>query len=294
MDLIWHIPARNVVPGALAGVVVCLVGCVPLSPAKKPDSSQLPPVRLPPDAVVVDIAFVRLPPGDHESYDEIWNAADEQSLSVETRRELAANGIRAGVYGQELPPRLRSLLDAPQAKISDLSEAGSDFEISTRQHLPLRAGHRSVIQVSPVFPSLAVLTTESGSVRGYQLVEARCTLALKAYPQGDGRAKLCLTPAIEHGESKSRWVGSEGMMIQQTGQERLVLDRLALDTTLSPGQWLILSTTADVKGLGEHFFAHKSGGAVHRRALVIRYSQTQFDDLFAPEQTTARLATPAE
>jgi hypothetical protein len=170
-----------------------------------------------------------------------------------------------------------------------------DLEIaSTRQHLPLRAGRRSVVQASPAFSSLAVLVREGGSVRGYQLGEARCTLALKAYPLGDGRAKLNVVPEIEHGEAKARWIGSEGMMIQQTGQERLVLERLALDVVLSPGQWLIFSTTGEIKGLGEHFFAHKASGTLQRRALVLRYSQTQFDNLLIPEQTSARLTTPAE
>jgi hypothetical protein len=266
---------------------------VPLTPAKK-EKSQLPPVRLAPDAVVVDIAFVRLPPGDNDSYDAIWNSADEQALPVDVRRALAANGLRAGLFGQQLPPRLQSLLNAPQARLSDLSEAG-DLELgSTRQHLPLRTGHRSVVQASTVHPDLAVLISEGESVRGYQLTQARCNFALKAYPLGDGRAKLNLTPEIEHGEAKARWGGAEGMIIQQTAQERLVVDRLALDMTLSPGQWMVLSTTAEIKGLGQHFFASTSGGATYQRLLVLRYSQTQFDDLFAPEQSTARLATPAE
>jgi hypothetical protein len=287
-------PTRAPCALALAALALLLAGCVPLLPAKK-DANQLPPVRLPPDAVAVDIATLRLPPGDSDLYDEIWQAADEQSIPVETRRELAANGLRAGIYGQEPPTCLRALLHAPQAKISDISDAAAELELgSTRQHLPLRAGHRSVIQASPVFPSLPILTSDAGSVRGHQLTDARCTFALKAYPLGDGRAKLTLTPEIEHGESKSRWIGGEGLMIQQTGQDRLVLERLALDAVLSPGQWLILSTTPDIKGLGQHYFAHSAGGTLHRRVLVLRYSQTQFDDLFAPEQTTARLATPAE
>ena len=36
------------------------------------------------------------------------------------------------------------------------------------------------------------------------------------------------------------------------------------------------------------------GSAVERRLLLIRFAQTQFDDLFAPEQTSAPLATPGE
>lgn len=271
-----------------------VAGCAPLSPAAK-EPSQLPSARLPPDAVVVDIAFLRLPPGDDETYAAIWEGADEQCVPIEVRRELAANGLRAGVFGQQLPSRLRALLEAPQARLSDLGDAASDMDLgSTRQHLPLRAGHRSVVQMSQPMPALAVLISEGGSVRGHQLADARCTLALKAYPLGDGRAKLSLTPEVEHGEAKSRWTGSEGMLIQQTAQERLVFERLSLAPVLSPGQWLVLSTTPALKGLGEHFFSHAAAGSVHRRLVVIRYSQTQFDDLLAPEQTTARLATPGE
>src|SRR5205814_9050202 len=163
-----------------------------------------------------------------------------------------------------------------------------DFN-GSRQHLPLRAGHRTVIKASKVFPSLPVLLSEEGTVRGYHLTDARCTLSLKAHPQGEGRVKLNLTPEIEHGALKARWGGSEGMMIQQTSQDRLILDRLALEATLGPGQSLILSTTSEIRGLGEYFFAQQAGGALERRLLVIRYAQTQFDDLFMPEQTSAPL-----
>lgn len=278
----------------LVALALSCAGCVPLSPTKQ-EPSQLPPVRIAPDAIVVDIAIVRLPAGNTDKYQAIWKAADEQTLPLEVRREMAANGMRAGIFGQQLPSELLELLDAPQPKLSNLTDvSGSEFEFAKRQHLPLRAGHRSIVQASAVFPSLAVLTSDGSSVRGHQLADARCTLALKAYPLGDGRAKLSITPEIEHGEMKARWMGSEGLMIQQTSQERLVLDRLALDVTLRPGQWVIFSTTPDAKGLGEHYFAQESGDAPHRRILVLRYSQTQFDDLFAPEQTTTRLATPAE
>ena len=85
--------------------------------------------------------------------------------------------------------------------------------------------------------------TQRIDVRGHQLTDARCTLSLKAHPQGDGRVKLNVTPEIEHGEMKARWGGSEGMMIQQTTQDRLILDRLSFDALLGPGNILLLSVT---------------------------------------------------
>jgi hypothetical protein len=270
-------------------------GCAPLNSGSHA-SGSLPSGRLPPDAVILDVAFVRLKAADVETYDAIWSAADEQRLDPELRTALEKNGVRAGVLGQQLPAKLRELLDTPPKLLAELSQAQPD-ELDfngSRQHLPLRAGHRSIIKASKVFPSLPVLLSEEGTVRGYQLTDARCTLSLKAHPQGDGRLKLNLAPEIEHGEMKARWGGSEGMMIQQTSQDRLILDRLALAAMLRPGQSLLVSTTPEIKGLGEYFFAQRAGGAAERRLLVIRYSQTQFDSLFEPEQTSAPLATPGE
>ncbi|MBW8885201.1 MAG: hypothetical protein JF612_10615 [Planctomycetia bacterium] len=270
-------------------------GCAPLNSSKS-SAGPLNSSRLPPDAVVFDVAFVRLKAADVESYDAIWSAADEQRLDVLLRGALERNGVRAGVLGQQFPAKLRELIDTQPKLLAELSQGQPD-ELDfngARHHLPLRAGHRSIIKASKVFPSLPVLLSEEGTLRGYQLTDARCTLSLKSHPLGDGRVKLSLTPEIEHGELKARWGGSEGMMIQQTSQDRLILDRLALEAMLGPGQSLLVSTTPEIKGLGEYFFSQHAGGAVERRLLVIRYAQTQFDNLFAPEQTSAPLATPGE
>lgn len=245
---------------------------------------------------MLDVAFVRLKAADAGSYNAIWSAADEQRLDANLRGALERNGVRAGVLCQQLPAQLCELLDTPPKLLAELSQGQPDeLDFSgSRQHLPLRAGHRSVIKASKVFATLPVLLNEEGTVHGHQLTNARCTLSLKAHPQGDGRAKLSLTPEIEHGEMKARWGGSEGMMIHQTSQDRLILDRLAIEAMLAPGQSLIVSTTPEIKGLGEYFFSQHVGGAAERRLLVIRYTQTQFDNLFAPEQTPAPLATPGE
>jgi hypothetical protein len=270
-------------------------GCAPLDTSPK-EPSRLPPTRLSADAVVLDVAFVKLPAADAALYASIWDAADEQSFPAPLRGELARNGLRVGVYGQQLPAKLRNLLDAPRNRIEEVNEQGIDeIEIGgTRQHLPIRAGHRAKIKASTTYPSLAVLLHEEGQVRGHQLTEATCMLSLKPYPLGDGSVKVSLTPEIEHGQAKTRWATTEGMMVQQTAQDRLALDRLRMEAKLRPGEWIALSTTDEVKGLGACFFGGEGPSAPERRVLLIRLSQTQFDDLFAPEQTSAPLATPGE
>jgi hypothetical protein len=281
--------------------ILAVSGCAPINPNSTTKSAQLPPVRLAPDAVVLDIAFVSLPVGDTDQYAAIWEAADEQPLPPELRKSLDTNGLRVGILGQRLPSELQKLLDTNPKLAESLTKGDvSELELDGgRQHLPVRAGHRAIVKASAVYPNLPVLISEDGRLRGQQLTEARCIFSLKSYPQGDGRTKLVLTPEIEHGEAKTRWVGSEGMMIQQTGQEKLVLDRLRFEAMLRPGETLLVGPTAESKGLGEYFFSPSTGSNtggknVQRRLVVLRYSQSQFDDLFAREQTSAPLTTPGE
>jgi hypothetical protein len=284
--------------------VVCALafasGCAPItalpirSETKK--SNPLPTGKLPPDAVVLDLAFASLKAGDNETYSTIWNAADEQPLPADLRKSLATNGLRVGIFGQNLPTQLVTLLDAKPNLLETLSsgESGELDLDGCRRQLPIRAGHRSIINISQVLPNLPVLISDDGHVHGQQLVNARCVLSLKSYPLGDGRVKLVLTPEIEHGEPKTRWTGSEGMMIQQTAQDRLTLDRLRWEVVLRPGESLLVGATSDQKGLGEYFFTQTNSGNTKNRLFVLRFSQTQFDDLFAHEQTSAPLATPGE
>ncbi len=271
--------------------------CAPIHPSgsMKP-SNALPAARLAPDAVVMDLAFASLRGAEPNTYTDIWKAADEQPLSPELRRSLATNGLRVGIFGQQLPEELRTILDAKPRLLESISQGNADeLELDGgRQHMPLRAGHRSIVKASNVFENLPVLISEDGAVRGQQLKDARCVFSLKAHPLGDGRVKVLLTPEIEHGETKTRWMGSEGMMIQQTGQERLVLDRLQWEVVLRPGESMLVSGTPDNRGLGEYFFSQNTGGNPHRRLLLLRFAQTQFDDLFTREQTSAPLATPGE
>jgi hypothetical protein len=288
---------RELLAMALIGGLVWAGGCAPWN-INPEEPSKLPPARMSADSVVLEIAFVRLPESDAAGDQAIWLEADEQHFPPELRRELAANGLRIGVLGQQLPAQLRAALDA--AAMSALEERvedvdSSEGEASGRQRrLQCRTGRRAKIVVSKSFPTLPLLTREGGQIRGNDLKGAQCLLAIKPYPLATGRVKLDVTPEVEHGELKTQWVGQEGSLMQRVGRERLVLDRLRAEATLTPGQVLVISTTPETKGLGEHFFTEAAGGRVERTLLLVRVAQTQWDDLFAPEQISAPLATPGE
>jgi hypothetical protein len=284
---------RFLVTAALAAVAG---GCAKWNTV--PDEpSQLPPARMSHDSVVLEMAFVQLPASNSAAYDAIWSEVDEQHFDPQLRRHLAANGLRVGVLGQQLPAELRTALEAastqPEERGDDVGTSDTQIDRGPRRRA-CRHGSRNKIVVTGIHSSLAFLTQEDGSVRGNVLEDAQCLLALKPYPQGDGRVRLDLTPEVEHGEVKTQWAEQAGALMQRIGRERLVLDRLRFVATLSAGQVLVVSTTPDIKGVGEHFFSETAGGRVERTLLLVRVAQTQWDDVFAPDQIPAPLATPAE
>jgi hypothetical protein len=131
-------------------------GCnTPLHKAKSP----LMPTQMSPDSVVLDIFFVRYPFGDSAVNNKLWEEIDEQHFSPELRERLARNGFRVGLVTGQMPMELSKLLElsdkpAPtgvavaETKVDDLESQPRVM----RQHLQLRAGHRSEVIASGVYP----------------------------------------------------------------------------------------------------------------------------------------------
>ncbi len=278
--------------------IATLGGCALLSleePASEP--VRLPAPRMAADSVVLEFIFVRMPVLETEAYAEIWSGADEQSFPAELRRQLADNGFRCGVLGQQIPEALLTRLKGPTNALEERSEdvATSDIEVDrSARRKQCRAGRRAKIVVSKTHESLSVLTREGGAVRGRLVEKAQCLFALKPYPQGDGQVRLDVTPEVEHGDVRQQWVGGNGTMMQRMGKDRIVLDAMRIGATLAPGQSLMLSATDDAHGLGDHFFVETAGGTLERTILLVRVAATQHDDLFAPGQLPSPLATPVD
>jgi len=290
MSALRHLPPSLI-------LLASLCGCAQWVNTTGDEVSSLPSPPLPSDSVVLEVAFARLPLSDADSYDEIWQQTDEQAFSTDLRRQWAANGLRCGMLGSQLPSKLREILDRNAGSLVEQAEAALDAQgESTRgdRRIQCRSGRRAKVYCSKAFDQLAVLTQERGTVRGWQLPKAQCLFGLKTYPLGDGRARINLVPEVEHGEMRTQYVGRDGTVMPQLGRERVVLESLALDATLPPGHVLMISTTPECKGLGEHFFVEQTTAAEVRSLLLIRLAVTQHDDLFAPDQLATPLATPTE
>lgn len=287
---------RRYLPLLLASIAWLASGCALVNTSQKPAAPSLPAPPLPASSVVLEVAFARVPLVDEAAFSSIWSEVDEQHFPTELRRQMAANGLRCGIVGMQLPPKLKEALDASEPGAVERGEdslADPELDRAPRR-IQCRSGQRAKILVTKQLDTLSLLVLEDNRVRGFPLSQAQCLFGLKAYPQGDGRAKIELTPEVEHGEMKTQFVGRDGSVLPQLGQDRVVLDKLRLSAMLAPGHVLMIAGTPEVKGVGSTFFTEADSGTTYRRILLVRLAVTQYDDLFAPDQMVKPLATPGE
>jgi hypothetical protein len=279
----------------LGGVsLVAMVGGCAFWKEEASAPPSLPVAKMSTDSVTLEIAFVRMSGEAQARQDEIWRSIDEQQLPSPIRVCLHQNGMRMGICGSQMPPLLRTLLDE---KADPLAVAGGGFNAggdvtATQRQLQTRAGKRGVILTGSPREELTLLMQHDGALTGQTFHNAQCLFAVKAFPQGDGRVRIELVPEIEHGATKQRWVGQEGMFHPEAGKEHKIVGELKMELVLSPGEVIVASCSADQKGIGKQFFA--SGAAGEQKVLLIRLAQTQYDDVFAPEKLQAPIATPLD
>ncbi|MEN6459197.1 MAG: hypothetical protein ABFC63_09725 [Thermoguttaceae bacterium] len=277
-------PAKAVALLAL----LAIVGCEP--PFHRAKSPLVAP-QMSPDSVVLEMFFVRVPFGDPTVNGKMWEEIDEQPFSPELRQRLTRNGFRVGMLGAQLPEDLTKLLelaDKPAPAGQTASAKVDQLEVEPRvmrRHLQLRAGQRSEILASSVYPELPVLVHASGQLSGQTYYEAQAVFATKSFPQQDGRTRIELAPELQHGEPRQRWVGSQGMLRLETGRAKQVYGDLTMTADLTPGAMLLLTCLPSRPGsLGYDFFTQNEGRQ-EQKLLLIRLAQTQHDGLFNPPET---------
>ena len=254
--------------------------------------TELPIPRSAPDSVVFEAAFVRVPP--EQQLDELWRLVDEQHLDADARRNLTANGIRCGVLGAQLPTELQELMRSDDGA-PPLTGSLSDSVTAIYRRLQNRAGERSELIVVPAISERkVVLFHDAGRIRAETFDQGQALFSIRGYPSGDGTVRAELVPEIRHGDVKHQWVPGNGTFLHDTGRQTRAFDQLRLTAVLSPGQTLVVTGTDEAKGLGGLLFSRGSGESSERLLLVLRLGQTQYDDLFAPEQAAAPLVTPID
>jgi len=245
-----------------------------------------------PDTVVLETFYARVPFGEAETKDNLWEEIDEQSIASETRRRLAKNGFRVGIVGAQVPAELAKLLALTDRAAPSAGRQGTvtaDLEKEPRvvlQHTQVRAEHPVEILASDVYDRLPVLVCNASGVTGQIYFQAQGLFVLTPHLEPDRRVRLELVPELRHGESKSRFVplGQAGFRLDQS-RSRQAFDDLSVQVTLLPGQMVVLSSLASRPGsLGHYFFTREADGRLEQKLVVIRLAQTQHDGLFNPQE----------
>lgn len=279
-------------------------GCSLIEPAARPlpvDSNQslLRPLEADPAQIALEVVFVKFPPGDTSTAQEVWRLVDEQALPAESRRAAARNGFRAGVLGGRLPRPLEELLFAEQTPAADEDAAEGEASETDGESLPgidiskepkvtvhqlyLEPGEPAEIAAGEVRPLMQLLYTEEGGVRGRSFREAQPQFALQTARRREGGVELRLLPEIHFGQFKKQYRGGDGMFRVETTRDKETFDQMALRCELAPGEMLLMGQKDDLPGsLGHHFFTESPGGRPMRQLLLVRLRQARHDQQFLP------------
>ena len=272
---------------ALWSALVCVAGCKLVEEQPEGHLSLLP-VTPPENQVTLEI-FSAPAPLDDPRLTTLWGEVDEQPLPPELRKQLARNGLRAGVVASRVPDALAELLKVTDKPISDDErtlvpmDAAPGVLLRVLQPEP---GKRHDVVVSPIHEQMSLLQCVDGQVTGATYRKADGRFALYASPQPDGRVRLELVPELRHGEPKTQTTGSDGMFIRTTEREKEVFAELKIPATLAAGEMLLV-TSLDASGgtIGDRFFTQYKGDEPTRRLWVLRVAQAGPDRAFADWQT---------
>ena len=281
----------NIKPWLWLSLIVLAPGCAHYWSREESTvkATLLSPPKLSPDTVIVEAVLIRFPEEKAEELAKIWRVVDESCIDVSVRRELNANGLQCGVLVGEMPQVVRARLKELSARdpSNSLERLGLAAEVSSdTQRIHCHAGKRKDLSVRPgLSDSLTIMHTHNGVIRGNQYLHPHVMLDLRAVPLGDGRARLKMTPEIEHGEPQEVLMANQVAQRSEVRRKQQRWDYLAMETTLAQGQFFFCTLTDPPRGLGQALFSTRTSEKTTERVLlVIRLMSSQHDELFAPEE----------
>lgn len=245
--------------------------------------SPLAPLSLSPDTITLEVFSAPAAPDDPQ-FAKLWELVDEQALPAESRRQLAAGGMRAGLVGPGVPGPLAAVLKVTDRRVEDserqMVSLDPDGGVKLRL-LHAQAGKRIELAIPRVREEMSLLEAVDGRVQGKTYRQAECRLALRAFPQGDGRVRLDLTPELHHGEFKSHVRGSDGVLLWTQEREKKIFEDLKLEPALAAGQMLLLTCRPNRSGTaGWHFFVDTSASKPEAILWVFRVARAAPDPAF--------------
>lgn len=211
------------------------------------------------DVVMMDVAILECPIGDHYINDELWTRADEQIVDLERKALLEENGFRIAQIGGMTPPELHKRLTSERT--------------NTRpRRLLLHAGHPTAVTLGGPVPECTFTVNKEGDARTLAISNGQFQFEVTPTLTKNERTTLQFTPKIEHGTSaviprpaadRSGWEMREHRPTES-------FPTLAWEVALAPNEYIIIGGRFDRPGTVGHEFFLRTDGTPVQRLLVIR------------------------
>ena len=261
---------------ALAVAALATLGCnlaKPLLRGKDKDAEG--PTRigsgrlLGPNRCTLTVWIVTRPLGDPALGDEVWNHADPQAVDDASRKTLEASGLRVGRITGDLPPEVRSLLDATGKDRVDPATVG------------LFSGENTLTSIGSKVDKIDLFTARGGSPTGKTYREAQGALRITATHREGGGVTLKVVPEVHHGPIRPIYgpapggAFAVGQFSLRQGQQEDAFRELAATLDLRDGQLAVLGAMPGHPGsLGEFLYtAADQGDTRVEHLLFIRASR---------------------
>lgn len=249
----------------------------------------LKPAQPSPDSVKMEIIWARFPANDPAFNGDAWRDIDETRLDPTVRRELANNGLRAGIISGKLPDAIARALR--QGEPSPGEAPVIDGETKELLADPIVRGRvrqmprnqRYEVTASDVYASLPLLVQSRDGLGGRTYLQAQAIYAMRVDPQPDQTALVELTPELHHGEARLRMLGGdEGVWHQAVQRDREVFERMRMNVRLAPGEMLVIMNLPDAGSrLGHYFHTVESSEGPQQKLILIRLADVPRGDAFA-------------
>lgn len=240
------------------------------------------------ESVTLEIYWATLPDDASES---LWSHLAEDRLPASLRARLAENGLRAGVFGSNLPSAVQALINPDGEGELDATAAESVLKQTGvwRRTRQLRPGDTIELRASELIASAPLLMVRDGELVGVNIQSAQAYYELEASPSADGRTQVRLTPEVRHGAPKTRWTPDQTGVISPTAPtpDAEVFTELAIEAPLSAGEGLLVTSLPNSGSrLGGYLHA-ETGDRGRRKAILIRVVQAPRTGVFAPEASAS-------
>lgn len=251
-------------------------------PAGRPVARTLP----------VEVFFLRCPSDAGGEVESLWTRVDEQAIDGQTRRQLAANGLRAGILRDGIPDRLLAGLEPPVTGDDAPSPPSANGADATppvvRRVLRLLPGRESEVVSLKACADLVVMQRDDDGLHGATYADALPHFVLRAWPAADGRTRVDLVPVIRHGPVERSWVGEDGAFKIETGQRRQVLEGLRFEAVVPSDGMLVVGPAGDESAtVGDALFRPRHAGRAEPRLLAMRPLGPGVDPMFGPSAPAA-------